>query len=195
MIGTILELVDFFEAQAVADPELAEELRFEQPGLNKADQGRLRAELPLLPENYLAVARRISLSGKSIGYIRLTPPGRGDVVSVLIDANQSSTNPFLDRLREEQVIEVGSVEGYPLVLAPAGGEVHLLIHDQPGLSLRPVASSFEKLVLLAGNLEQATFSHEEPDEALDEFEKVLALLEPNPAAREWWSEYAAMYLS
>jgi hypothetical protein len=195
VIGSIQELVDFFEAQAVADPELSDELRIEQPGIGQADQARLRAALPLLPDSYLEVAIRISLSGRSIGYIRLTPPGGGGIVSVLIEANQSSANPFLDRLKEEQVIEVGSVEGDPLVVAPGVGEVYLLIHDDPGMPLRPIASSFENLVLLAGNLEQAMFSHEEPNEALEEFEKVLTLLEQKPAAQEWWSEYARMYLS
>jgi len=195
VIQSLQELIEFFEAQAVAEPELADDLRLDRPGLGDADEARLRAELPLLPDSYFEVARRVDLSGKSIGYIRLTPPNRGDVVSALIDANKTPANPFLDRLRSEQVTEVGSVEGDPLVLGPAGDEVRLLIHDRPALSLRRVASSFEILVLLAGNLEQAMLSSEELSEAGSEFEKVITSLEPNPEAREWWSEYSEMYLS
>lgn len=200
MIRTLNDAILFLEAEASAANEIGEHIRLKTPGLSDQQARALVEALPAIPASYVSVARSIKLNGAAIGYFSLGPwIGRTSPVESLAAAQGDATNPFFERLRHEGLIEVGSIDGDPILVGTVrspefkDGEVLVLSHESPSGPLHRIAKSFEQLVVLATNLEKLS-SHGCNQDSAARFVDVLSALEDDPERRAWWQRHAAMVL-
>lgn len=197
MIGTLDELKRYSRRMAAASPSLKDEVLLEEPGCSEADAERLLAALPGLPESYLRVIRSVDLTGKSIGYFRLSPGGTGkaSIHERLVHENHGVTNPHARRLLADGTYQVAWWESELIAVAHRDGpyqvgNVVIYSHEVRNTEGRLLADDFLQFLLLAATLDEVRLHSDEGelDDAQATFDAALAALvrrSPEEIARTW----------
>jgi hypothetical protein len=162
LIRTLRDLAALTERDASRIPLLADGTLLRSPGLTGQDSERLRAALPGLPEDYLAIAARFDLAPVAIAYFNLAPGAQGgltDLVTRLVLANDPTRNRYCELMRPARSLEVAGYGGDPLCMAavdaPRPGEVvRVDTFDLRAPTLHRTANSFEQLMVGAGRIRE-----------------------------------------
>jgi hypothetical protein len=160
MIKTLEDVRVYSEESAADSPSIADELRIPAPGLSADEVARVRAALPGLPDNYLAVITALDMEIAEFQFTRLTPSSsgsrRGEMVKALLERN-SDENWAFELLTSHKMYEVGSYNnGDSICVAAqdsrAPGEVVWLDHETQ--EFRRVANNFEQFVVGLARLDE-----------------------------------------
>jgi hypothetical protein len=161
---TLSDLQNYTRELAQKIPALREEIILESPGCSVSECERAKENLPEISDNYLSCIQRLDLKGKAIGLFRLSPGTRRrqgrNLVDDLLETNTSDSNPLKSLLQRDSLTQVAAWEADPICVAGTGSayaEGKVLLVDnfstKPGFEVKPLADSFETLLLLAGNLD------------------------------------------
>jgi hypothetical protein len=162
VIETIDDLVALTEAHAAMRPLNANEIRLRTPGCTENEIARLQKALPGLPESYLNVAKRVTLSFVSISGLVVSPGKRGgeDLFTRLTRAN-SPSSPQWGFVDAHGLYEVAQYPGSLVCVARLGtaraGEVLRIDYGWDGvdnLQLLRNAWSFDQLLLGFGRIRE-----------------------------------------
>lgn len=142
-----------------------------------------------LPPSYIKAAEEIALFGKEIGYFLLWPEafGGNSLSESLLLAN-SDRNPYASVFRSHGAYQVASFEAEPIGIIgkskPNEGVVIKLDIGNPRVEPTILATSFEKLLFIAGSLDQV----QEESEGQDAVEAFVSniVLEIDPEVAEPW---------
>lgn len=196
MINDLDGLIKYSEKMATRFSVIASEIKLCSPGCSKNYLSALREDGQYFPDDYLELLERVQVLGISIGQLNLwpVPYGRRELSSVLIEANKSPENPWLKFYDDNEIIEVARWEANIICLGRKGssdrGKVYFLdISSGLKLSLRPMADSFEQLMILAGNMHEVSMDYEaEPESGVQEFSLRLVTLGVKTDASALWLE-------
>lgn len=196
MINDLDGLIKYSEKMAAKFPVIASEIKLCSPGCSRNYLSALRADGQYFPDDYLVLLERVQVLGVSIGQLNLwpVPYGRRELLSVLIEANRSPENPWLKFYDDNEIVEVGRWEANIICLGRKGsgdkGKVYFLdINSGLKLNLRPMADSFEQLMILAGNMHEVSMDYEaEPESGVQEFSLRLVKLGVKTDASALWLE-------
>ncbi len=196
MINNLDELIQYSEKMAVRFSVISSEIKLCSPGCSESYLSALRARAHYFPDDYLALLGRVNLLGVSMGQLNLwpVPYGRHDVLSSLVEANRSPENPWLRFYDDNAVIEVARWEANIICLGRRNtrdpGSVYFFdIRSGPNRCLRPMADSFEQLMVVAGNLHEVAMEYEaEPESGVKDFSSRLVALGINARASTLWLE-------
>jgi hypothetical protein len=158
MIKTLEDVRVYSEENAAGSPSIADELRIPTPGLSTDEVARLRAALPSLPDNYLAVITELDLMEAQFQFTSLSPSGsrRGGMAKALVELNSDDIWAY-DLLNKHKLYWVGSsASGDPICVAaqdtPVPGEVIWLNHETQ--EFYRIANSFEQFVVGLARLDE-----------------------------------------
>ena len=196
MINDLDGLIKYSEKMATRFSVIASEIKLCSPGCSKNYLSVLREDGQYFPDDYLELLERVQVLGVSIGQLNLwpVPYGRRELSSVLIEANKSPENPWLKFYDDNEIVEVARWEANIICLGRKGssdrGKVYFLdISSGLKLSLRPMADSFEQLMILAGNMHEVSMDYEaEPESGVQEFSLRLVTLGVKADASALWLE-------
>jgi hypothetical protein len=184
---TIEEFVDFLASKNSASESGKLRLR------GSSDvASQIRNSFPLLSDSYIKFVDRWIVEEVTLGYFIPSPgvrPG-GSLSDKLREANSAETNPFFSLLQEKGMIEVGSFEGDPILVATRQsfapeGSVYWLDIEKEFPEPMWLAKNFEQGVLVAANLWALLLDGWKKKE---EFETAMSTLGiPAPAKKNWRS--------
>lgn len=167
MLKNLDQLKTYTSSLAILEPSIADELCLVPGGVDESD---LRSTGLELSQDYKSVATSLSLYGVSIGPISLWPTFDRNfgLIESLIRANQGRDKGS-EIARNQGFVVVGRLEASPICLDERGGVhmVDIMSGDAP--MQRSIASTFEILLLLAGNAHEIGLRRE-GDQASAEFE-------------------------
>ncbi|MBX8489048.1 SMI1/KNR4 family protein [Pseudomonas cichorii] len=171
MINDLCELVAYSERVAQKFPSIAAEIKLCEPGVSDSDLATLVKSVPSLPDGYLNVIKQIKVFGVSIGRLTLWPVpfDRSDLVVSLLEANSSSSNPWLGFYDSNNVVEVARIESNIICLGRKPGEHEGVayffdVSSGPDVVLKKVANSFEQLLVIAGNMHDVVLNFEDDED-------------------------------
>lgn len=196
VINDLEGLVRYSEEMAGKFPAISSEIKLYSPGCSKDYLSVLREDEQHFPCDYLALLERVQVLGVSIGQLNLwpVPYGRRELRSSLIEANSSPENPWLEFYVDNNIVEVARWEANIICLGRKNtvneGKVYFLdISSGPQLTLRPMADSFEQLMVVAGNLHEVSMDYEsDPEAGVQVFALCLASLGIKEHASSIWLE-------
>lgn len=189
MLADIDHLVAYAESLTTDLAGLSSEFRLGDGGLSTQAIDALRDDFHL-PPVYLRCLRELSLFGVSLGYFSLWPTAdrKGDFVTSFRSGNEG--NPMGDNR-----LIVGMYEANPICVGVRGDveDTVFFVDDMssPDRRVTSIAPDFEAFVLLAGNLHEISFLHEDSsDEAISQMEACCRKFRCNAAQGEFWREMA-----
>lgn len=201
MIKTLNDLVRYTKQKSARIPVIAEEIELKELSPNSLSfvaSGNVISSLPL---NYVQVANKLSLKGVSIGTLRLYPYSKksSSLQESIVDVNTQVANPYIDFYVEHDLVEVANLEADIVCIRRANsldeGTV-FLISTSAGLKQQPreLASSFEELLILRGNMDDVLDQFNDVDAQVLEFRKRLKELGVRKDLQEVWMELLSMEL-
>ncbi|WP_339453360.1 SMI1/KNR4 family protein [Pseudomonas sp. JAI120] len=196
MINDLGGLIKYSEKIAARFSVIASEIKLCSPGYSKNYLSSLREDGQHFPDDYLVLLERVQVLGVSIGQLNLwpVPYGRRELSSVLIEANRSPENPWLTFYNDNEIVEVARWEANIICLgrkdSSNNGKVYFLdISSGHKLSLRPMADSFEQLIIVASNLHEVSIDYEEePESGVQAFSLRLVTLGIKADSSALWLE-------
>lgn len=196
MINDLEGLIKYSEEMAAKFPAISSAIKLYSPGYSKGYLSVLRENGQHLPRDYLTLLERVQVLGVSIGQLNLwpVPYGRRELRSSLIEANSSPENPWLEFYVDNNVVEVARWEANIICLGRKNSvdesKVYFLdISSGLQLTLRPMADSFEQLMIVAGNLHEVSMDYgSDPETGVQVFVLCLASLGIKEHASSVWLE-------
>lgn len=192
MIKSLNDLVAYTNRLANRIPQIADEVAVKPQGLSKDALDTLARSLAL-PSMYIRCIQEVGVFGVSLGYFALWPTFNrsGDMVESLLSANSGSTAGEV-AAREAHLLVVGRQEANPVCVGSALSNrpdvvVLLDVMSSPIVESANISENFEVFLLLAGNLHEISFSHEESaSNALDAINRCCAYFNCTDEQSDFW---------